>query len=48
MPDKNTNKETIAEEAPPIFKSWLQFYFVVSANLILLLILFYSFTSVFK
>ena len=38
----------LLDEAPPILKSWPRFYFVVSANLILLLVLFYTFTEAFE
>ena len=31
-----------AEEAPPIFKTWKRFYFIVSLNLVILIILFYT------
>ena len=36
------------EDPPPIFKTWNRFYLVVFLNLVLLIILFYSFTRVFE
>ena len=36
------------EEKPPIFKTWKRFYWVVFSNLVLLIILFYTFTKVFE
>jgi hypothetical protein len=36
------------EEAPPVFKTWNRFYMAVFANLVLLIILFYTFTKLFE
>jgi len=40
--------KTTDSEAPPFFKSWKRFYFVVGFNLIFLLVLFYVFTRMFE
>jgi len=42
------NEKVVLNESPPILKTWPRFYFVVSANLILLLVVFYTFTKVFE
>jgi hypothetical protein len=36
------------EEMPPIFKTWKRFYLVVLLNLVVLIVLFYSFTKAFE
>jgi len=36
------------EERPPFFSSWRAWYFIVLANLVVLIILFAIFTEVFK
>jgi len=47
--DKPIEKgQEATNEKPPIFKSWPLFYFIVSANLIVLLSLFYAFTKAFE
>lgn len=36
------------EERPPILSSWRQLYFLVFLNLVVLIILFYTFTKLFS
>lgn len=38
----------ITEEKPPILGSWKKIYLVVLLNLFILIVLFYSFSVVFK
>jgi hypothetical protein len=40
--------EVIIEEKPPILGSWKKIYLVVLINLLVLIILFYSFSESFK
>ncbi len=48
MTNQNEKEQILLNEAPPILKSWPRFYALVSANLVLLLVLFYAFTKVFE
>jgi hypothetical protein len=48
MDDLEEENNISGEEAPPILKSWPRFYILVAVNLIVLLVLFYTFTEVFK
>ncbi|MGD0038709.1 MAG: hypothetical protein ABSC53_15595 [Bacteroidota bacterium] len=40
--------EVVSEEKPPILGSWKKIYLVVLLNLLVLIILFYSFSEAFK
>lgn len=51
--DNNLDRECsgaskIAEEPPPILKSWRNLYLLVLGNLVLWIILFYLFTWIFR
>ena len=45
MTQKNSHQE---QEAPPVFKTWKRFYWVVFLNLVFLIILFFVFTRAFE